>query len=397
MTARRLRICLVSQEFPPHTNWGGIAVYNGELATAYAARGHHVTVISRASPGAPARETYRGATVMRVGAPITRKRMTGRTIDRLLHARAVFEAVAAASREAPFDVLETTEAGLEADRLVRDPALRERLVIQCNGSNAFGETAGGPLAALHRLDWRASFSREQAILGQVRTIIVTSEATGEVLRGQGHDASRLVLIPQGIDTRRFSPDGRMPRDGRLRVGFVGRLEKRKGIDFIWRVIERLAPTARFEFHLRGALHPASRADTLRRLAALGPVVTHHPPGGHDEMPAFYRRLDVLLQPSRFENFGLAYAEAMASGVLVLAGRRGGGSEIITDGVNGFLLDPDGLIDPAVDVLRRAEADPASLAPIVDAGRREILDRFALERCADRKLSLYASLSAGGAS
>lgn len=391
MTARPLRICLVSQEFPPYTSWGGIAVYNGELAAAYAARQHDVTVISRASPGAPARETRRGALVLRVGAPITRKRATGRTIDRLLHGRAVLHAVRALSAERPFDVIETTEAGLEGYHLVRREEYRRRLVIQCNGSNAFGETAGGLLAPLHRADWAWSFRREQSVLRQVPAIIVTSEATRSVLVGQGHDSSRITLIPQGIDITRFSPEGRAPGTGRLRVGFVGRLEKRKGIDFIWRIIQRLAPTNRFEFHLKGAIHPATRSATLDRLAAFGGLVTHHPPGAHDDMPLFYRSIDVLLQPSRFENFGLAYAEAMACGVVVLAGQRGGGSEIITDGVNGFLVDPDGPIDKAVDVLERAASQLDGFAPLIAGAREEITRRFALERCAERKIQLYASL------
>ena len=392
MSAGTLQICLVSQEFPPYTNWGGIAVYTGELAAAYAARGHEVTVVSRASPGAPARETYRGANVLRVGSPITRKRLTGRTIDRLLHARAVRTAVDRLHAARPLDVIETTEAGLEADRLVRRDELRTRLVIQCNGSNAFGEAAGGLLAPLHRADWAWSFRHEQIVLRAVPVIIATSEATRAVLTGQGLPAARIALIPQGIDTRRFSPDRRLPRAGPLRVGFVGRLEQRKGIDFIWKIVERLAPTGRFEFHLKGAIHPASRANTLARLARFKGTVTHHPPGSHDDMPSFYRGIDVLLQPSRFENFGLAYAEAMASGVLVLAGRRGGGSEIVTDGVNGFLVDPDGPIDRAVEILERAAARDGVYAAITAAGRDEIMRRFALDRCADRKLELYASLA-----
>lgn len=392
MSARPLRLCLISQEFPPHTNWGGIAVYNGELAAAYAARGHDVTVISRASPRAPVREQWRGARVIRVGAPIMRKRMTGRTIDRMLHARAVWKLVETLDRERPFDVFETTEAGLEGEQLVRRDAFGRRLAIQCNGSNAFGESAGGVLAALHRADWAWSFRREQVVLRRVPVIIVTSDATRGVLIGQGLPSSKMVVIPQGIDTARFSPAGRKERTGRLRIGFVGRLEKRKGIDFIWRVLERLGPSGRFEFHLKGALHPATRRDTERRLKAFGSVVTHHSPGGHDAMPAFYKQIDVLLQPSRFENFGLAYAEAMASGVLVLAGEAGGGSEIITDGITGFLLDPNGAIDKAISILERAAAEPLAFAPLITAGREEIVRRFALERCADRKLELYASLA-----
>lgn len=390
--SRSLRICLISQEFPPYTNWGGIAVYQGQLAAAYAARGHDITVVSRASPGAPAREQRRGVAVIRVGAPIARKRVTGRTVDRILHARAVWRTVIALDRQAAFDVFETTEAALEGEQLVRHDEFRRRLVIQCNGTNAFGEAAGGVLAPLHRADWRWSFTREQYVLRRVPRIIVTSEATREVLTGQGLPASVMTLIPQGIDTHAFSPEGRAPRAAAVRVGFVGRLEKRKGIDFIWRVIERLAPTGRFEFHLKGALHPATRAGSEAMLARFATMVRHHLPGSYEEMPGFYRSIDVLLQPSRFENFGLAYAEAMASGVVVIAGQGGAGREVVTDGVTGFLVDPSGPVDKAVEVLERAAANDASLETIRRAARQDVIARFGLERCVERKLALYASLA-----
>ena len=389
---RRLRICLISQEFPPHTNWGGIAVYNGELAAVYAAHRHDVVVISRASRGAPAREEYRGARVIRVGTPIARKRVVGRTVDRLLHARAVWDAAAALDREAPFDVFETTEAGLEGQELVRHQAFCRRLVIQCNGSNAFGEAPAGVLAALHRADWAWSFRREQEVLRRVPRIIVTSEATREVLLGQGLPPSKMTLIPQGIDTDRFSPDRRVPTTGRVRVGFVARLERRKGIDYVWNVIERLASSGRFEFHLKGAIHPATRAHTERRLARHAEAVQHHAPGGHHQMPDFYRRIDVLLQPSWFENFGLAYAEAMACGVLVLAGKGGAGREVVTDGVTGFLLDPAQSIEKAVEILQRFAANPGTFDRMRAAAREEVVRRFRLEACALRKLELYRSLS-----
>ena len=348
-------------------------MYNGELAAEYSRKGHHVTVVSRAHGGAPPRETREGADVFRVGRPITRKRFTGRTVDRMLHARAIWRRIQALDRP-PFDVFETTEAGLEGECLVRHPDFRRRLVIQCNGSNAFGEVAGGWLAPLHRADWRWSFRREQEVLHKVPAIIVTRDATRQVLLAQGLPSDRMTLIPQGIDTARFHPP-QDRRPGPVRVGFVGRLEKRKGIDFIWRVIDRLAGTRRFEFHLKGALHPASRSDTLRRLAQFGEAVKHHVPGGHDAMPAFYQSIDVLLQPSRFENFGLAYAEAMACGVVVLAGRRGGGGEIIDDARTGFLVDPDDSIDRAVDVLERAAASLASFDEMRLAARALIIEKY----------------------
>jgi hypothetical protein len=42
-----MKICLVSQEYPPETGWGGIGTYTRHLAKGLAARGHQVTVVSR--------------------------------------------------------------------------------------------------------------------------------------------------------------------------------------------------------------------------------------------------------------------------------------------------------------------------------------------------------------
>lgn len=394
--ARPLRICLLTQEFPPYTSWGGIAVHYAGLAAGFAALGHHVTVISRASAGAPAREDRGGVAVLRAGVPIGRKRVTGRTLDRILHARAIWRAVAPLDRAGPFDIFETGEAGLEGEQLARRPDFRRRLVIQCHGTNASGEAPPGLLAPLHRADWSWSASRERAVLRRVPAIIVSSEATRAVLEEQGVPTSRTIFIPQGIDLDRFSPEGRRPRSGPVRVGFVGRLERRKGIDFIWKVIERLAASGRFEFHLKGALHPATRRESEARLARYAAVVRHHPPGGHDQMPEFYRGIDVLLQPSRFESFGLAYAEAMACGVLVLAGQGGAGREVVRDGITGFLLDPDGPIDAAVNVLGRLADAGAPFEGMRAAARRDVAHRFALAACVDRKIALYTALIAGRA-
>jgi glycosyltransferase involved in cell wall biosynthesis len=147
------------------------------------------------------------------------------------------------------------------------------------------------------------------------------------------------------------------------------------------------------FHLRGALHPASLADSSDRLRRYAEWVTHHPPCTHDAMPGFYRELDVLLQPSRFENFGLAYAEAMASGLLVIAGVGGSAREVITDGVTGLLVDPDGPIDTAVAAIRQLVRERRSFDALRVAARVDVERRFSLDACIGAKLRLYEEVAA----
>jgi glycosyltransferase involved in cell wall biosynthesis len=387
---------LVSQEFPPYTNWGGVGVQFDVLARGLARRGHAVTVVSRAAPRAPAYESREGVEIWRVGVPLWRKRLLGRTIDRLLHARAAAARVAALDSDTSFDVVEASVTSLDAATLIRDGRFAPRTVICVHGSNFKGQEVPGPLAALHRLDWQWSGRREVESLHRAPRIAVASEATRRLVLEHGVDARKIDLIPLGIDTDRFHPAEPSRRGGRLAVGFVGRLQQGKGIDFVWRVIDAIGLDAGVEFRFKGAIHPANRPEVIAQLARHSSIAIHEPAGSHDEMPAFFRTLDALLLPSRFENFGLTYAEAMASELLVLAGAGGAGRETVTDGETGFLVDPDGPVDRVVAVLRRLAADRSAYDGIRRRAREEVVRRMSNHSFVSGKEAQYRSVASGPA-
>ncbi len=83
-----------------------------------------------------------------------------------------------------------------------------------------------------------------------------------------------------------------------------------------------------------------------------------------------------------EPFGLSVIEAMACGTPVIANRRGSMPELIDDGVTGFLVDTP---QQAVAIIDRvSDLDRA-------ACRRSVIDRFSVERMADRYIALYRSI------
>jgi glycosyltransferase involved in cell wall biosynthesis len=395
---RKLRICFVTQEFPPFTNWGGVGVQFDNLARALADDGHGVVVISRRGAGAPEYQRLEsGVEVWRVGVPLHRKLLVGRTVDRILHARAVAKLVRRLDQDEAFDVLESPEAGLDGEALAMDAAFQGRLIICCHGTNRKGQAVGGPLGPLHDIDWNWSFIREQRFLRRARRVVAASDATKGILLEQGIDDQMIDVVPLGIDVNRFSPtsaDGRLP--GPLRVGFVGRLQQSKGIDFLWRLMEKVSPSEGIRFEFKGAIHPSTRRDTVRRLDRHSAVAGYHPPAAAGDMPGFYRSLDALLLPSRFENFGLTYAEAMASGLLVFAGKFGGGPEIVSDGVNGFIVDPDGPVEPVLSRLRQMATDRGVFAEVRRRARADVVRRYSVERFASEKLTQYWGIVEGEA-
>lgn len=109
-------------------------------------------------------------------------------------------------------------------------------------------------------------------------------------------------------------------------------------------------------------------------------------GKQNQVPELLNSADVLLLPSDLESFGLAALEAMASGVPVVCSRVGGLPEVLTDGVEGFLV-------PARDVETMAGR---ALDMLTDAGLHRHMSQAARQRalshfCTTKIIPQYEAL------
>ena len=111
-------------------------------------------------------------------------------------------------------------------------------------------------------------------------------------------------------------------------------------------------------------------------------------GKRDDMDRLLSVADVLMLPSELESFGLVALEAMASEVPVIATQVGGVSEVVDDGVDGFLFDV-GDLDSMVEAATSILSDPNLRTRLGRAGREHAKRNFCHERIVGQYVELYS--------
>ena len=159
-----------------------------------------------------------------------------------------------------------------------------------------------------------------------------------------HFPGDYTIIPNGVDLDCFSC-GVSPidefGDGKINILFVGRLEKRKGLDYLIEAhkhIKQEIPNSRLIIvgpgtRLRNKYEKRVAQNGLKDVVFVGCV-------SHDELPRYYKTADIVCAPATGkESFGIVLLEAMALGKPVVASNIDGYASIMTHGVEGLLVPP----------------------------------------------------------
>lgn len=191
------------------------------------------------------------------------------------------------------------------------------------------------LGALETLLWELlKLAHNQASLN----LCTSSAMVNELVE---HGIERVDLWQRGVDTDTFHPSlASHTMRNKLSQGnpdaplllYVGRVSAEKEIDKIKPVLESI-PSARLAIVGNG---PA-RSELEQMFAETNTNFVGYLHG--EELGAAYASADAFIFPSSTETLGLVLLEAMAAGCPVVAARRGGIPDIVTDGVNGYMFDP----------------------------------------------------------
>jgi glycosyltransferase involved in cell wall biosynthesis len=246
----------------------------------------------------------------------------------------------------------------------------------------------GPRSRVERLDLR---------LRPAACIANSHAVASNLLRHRGR-ACRVAVVHNGVDVERFhpAPPGEAVRgelgldDSAILVGAVGRLVPWKSLETLLQAaaqLQAVLPAARYvvvgDVVTDAANRPAAeqyRQSLLALRDRLGLADRVRFLGERADVPRIMGELDLLVHTAIDEPFGRVLIEAMAAGKPVVATRGGGVSEIVEDGVTGYLVPPRDV--PAVADRVALLADPRRRSIMGRAGRQRALAHFSLEAYGD---------------
>ncbi|QFG22620.1 glycosyltransferase family 4 protein [Actinomadura sp. WMMB 499] len=359
---------------------GGMQIHAAKLSGALDGLGVRQTVVTTRPPDAPALARLgRHGRVVRLGLPVAA-------------ARQGYGAAAWLRAPGLADGLDLVHAHLGEDRSVLPAArhvaahARAPLVVTVHrgAPRPGGSWPAGTLGA--RL--------ERHVLGGADAVIALTEGMRDELAKDGVPGERLHVVPSGIGAGFLAELGTpelgepvMPeRIPTPRIGYVGRLARRKGVDVLLRAFALLRD--RTDAHLV-IVGDGPERSALQRLAArlridgrthfLGFVP-------HEYVPRVLRELNVLALPARHGGLGTVLPEAMHSRVPVVASRTGGVPELVEHRRTGLLVSPDNPEELAA-ALRELLESRALARAVTVAARRRVNERT-WDRLVHRVMEVY---------
>jgi len=196
-------------------------------------------------------------------------------------------------------------------------------------------------------------------------VCVSTPMAGVLLRLYPRHASKIFVIHNGVDAGLFGLERPEAHSDRLRILAIGSLIHRKGFDVLIRAMGKMKANCSVDLVIAGDGPERKRLDALaaslppsRRVSWLGEV----PP---ERVPELLSAADVLVLSSRSEGRPNVVLEALAAGMPVVSTRLPGVSDLVVDGVTGWLSDVDDVtsmakaLDAASDAATRISLGKAA--------------------------------------
>lgn len=205
------------------------------------------------------------------------------------------------------------------------------------------------------------------------------------------------LIPNAINTSQFNTNIK-PKvfdcGDAYKVLCSGRLSAEKGQVYLIKAIAKVSKSVPVHLFLigGGSRKYKQLLEIEIKKENMDKIVHFLDPIQHEEVPALYKSMDLVVQPSLSETFGISILENMALGNIVVASSVGGIPEIIDDGINGLLVppaNPNILADRILEALTNTD-----LRSIIKINAPIRASKFDITRVIDMYESLFTVIKRG---
>ena len=397
-----MKICIVSQEYPPETADGGIGTQAWNKARGLTELGHEVHVLSCSAEHQPApirTEVENGVIVHRLRRPDQFAEafipMYHEEVYMLNYTSSILRGLHHITAQTDIDLINFPEYAAEgyAYQLNRSHVNWVPVVVQLHGPLAmFTEKLAWPSKDSNFFDL-GTFMEGRSI--QMADGLMASSVNIADFAANYYNVSRhgIHVVHCGIDTELFIPPAEFDTKVPPTVLFVGHISKTKGINVVFDAFLRLR---NLYPGIRLVIMGKKRDKQLfidmtikgKKEGALANVQFIDFVNERHQLVNYYQNAHVFASPAKHE-VGVAnvYVEAMACGCPVVASTAGGACEAIIDGETGILVPPDN-VDATVAAIDRIISYPDTRQKMAKSARKRVEQYFAMDKYIERILCVY---------
>ncbi|MEG4579723.1 glycosyltransferase family 1 protein [Microcoleus sp. MON1_C5] len=246
---------------------------------------------------------------------------------------------------------------------------------------------------------------EKTLLETADRVVATSPQEKEHMRSLVSSKGNIDIISCGTDTERFGSIARATARRHLGIApetkvvlYVGRFDRRKGIETLVRAVSRSAvPKADLKLIIGGGWRAGEsdgkerdRIGSIVEELGLSDITSFPGALSRDILPGYYAAADVCVVPSHYEPFGLVAIEAMACGTPVIASDVGGLKYTVVPQETGLLAPPKNEAAFA-EALDRLLADSVWRQQLGHTGRKRVETYFSWNGIGSQLGQLYTQL------
>jgi glycosyltransferase involved in cell wall biosynthesis len=236
--------------------------------------------------------------------------------------------------------------------------------------------------------WQARlFERADAVTAVSGSLLSDAAQLYPCIQGKGR------VIYNGVGSTWFHEPAADSSAQEKYVLFVGRLNEVKGVDLLllaWKQICSRFPTV--QLWLAGDGPELENLQALARESGLTSRVRFIGRLDQAELPALYRKAQVVVLPSRREGLPFTLLEAAASGAITIGTKIPGVPEIIQDEITGLLVEPESVHGLASAISRILDMPSEEIHRMKEAAYKNVKEHFSEEKMISSYFEVFDSLS-----